>query len=175
MSESQTSRRGFLAAGTAGLVSGLVAATPRAGAASGNVNACGGLTRERFQDYLTLFNNNDPRFIEFYHDDVVLELTGTEIRTPRGIREFYGPVKQHLKETVSVSHFVADATGVAVEMPTEFRCLKDWGPENFFKRPLKVGEVMRTVSFVLYWVQDGKFRHIKSARYKQVNDWRMEG
>ena len=175
MSDSTIGRRSFLTAGAAGLASGLVTAVPQAEAAEGGVNACGGLARERFQEYLTLFNNNDPRFIEFYHDDVVLELTGTEIRTPQGIHEFYKPVKEHLKETVSISHFVSDATGIAVEMPTEFRCVKDWGPEGFFKRPLKVGEVMRTVSFVLYWVQDGKFRHIKSAHYRQVNDWRMEG
>jgi hypothetical protein len=28
---------------------------------------------------------------------------------------------------------------------------------------------------VMYWVEDGKFRHIKSARQKLVNDWQMEG
>ncbi len=136
--------------------------------------ASGGLTRERFQEYLTRFNNNDPSFIEFYHDDVVLEIGNTEIRTARGILDFYRPVKEHLVETVSVTHFVADATGIAAEIPTEFRCFKDWGPDNFFRRAIKAGEVLRVVSFGLYWVRDGRFSHIKAARYKLVNDWRME-
>jgi len=132
------------------------------------------MTRERFQEYLTRFNNNDPGFIEFYHDDVVLDLRGTEIRGARGILDFYRPVKEHLRETVEVTHFVADATGVAAEIPTEFRCIKDWGPDNFFQRRLTVGEVLRVVSFGLYWVQDGRFSRIKAARYKLVNDWRLE-
>ena len=72
--------------------------------------AGGGLTRERFEEYLRRFNNNDPSFIEFYHDDVILELRDTHIHGAKGIREFYRPVKEHLAETVSLTHFVADAT-----------------------------------------------------------------
>jgi hypothetical protein len=174
MSDRASSRRDFLTTSAAGVAAGLTAATglvpPAAQAAS---NACGGLTREHFLQYATLFNNNDPRFVEFYHDDVVLELGTREIRTPKGIREFYADVKAHIHEKVEVTHFVSDATGIAVEMPTEFRVIKDW-ENGFFGRPLKVGEVMRIVSFVIYWVDNGKFRHIKSARYKQINDWRME-
>jgi hypothetical protein len=30
------------------------------------------------------------------------------------------------------------------------------------------------VSFGLYWVDNGQFRRIKAARYKLVNDWKME-
>jgi hypothetical protein len=52
---------------------------------------------------------------------------------------------------------------------------KDWPEPNYFRRPLKKGEVFRVVSFGLYWIDAGKFRHIKAARYKLVNDWRMEG
>jgi hypothetical protein len=166
MTESNHSRRRFLAAGATGLVS-------LAGMPAQAANACGGVTREQFMEYMTLFNNNDPSFIKFYHNDVVLELNGTEIKTPQGIRDFYQDVKAHIKEKVEVSHFVADATGIAAELPTEFRVYKDW-EKSFFQRPLKAGEVMRTISFVLYWVQDGKFKHIKSARYKQIHDWRME-
>ena len=170
MTRIETSRRTLLAAGASGIISGLGAGASNSAQAS---NTCGGLSREQFMEYMTLFNNNDPSFIKFYHDDVVLELNTTEIKTPRGIRDFYKDVKAHIEEKVEVSHFVSDATGIAAELPTEFRVYKDW-PDGFFKRPLKAGEVMRTISFVLYWVQDGKFKHIKSARYKQIHDWRME-
>jgi hypothetical protein len=135
--------------------------------------ACGGLSRTEFMEYIQLFNANDPAFIRFYHDDVVLELGATSIQTPKGIRDFYAQVKAHIKEKVEVTHFVSDATGIAAELPTEFRVYKDW-ENGFFQRPLKAGEVMRTISFVLYNVQDRKFRHIKSARYRQIHDWRME-
>ena len=61
------------------------------------------------------------------------------------------------------------------ELPTEFRVYKDWAEPNYFRRPLKAGEVFRVISFGLYWIEDGLFRHIKAARYKLVNDWQMEG
>jgi hypothetical protein len=166
-----SSRRNLLTAGFAGLLSSVAGTlTPRPAAAA---SACGGLTREQFNEYIGLFNANDPRFINYYHDDVVLELSGTEIKTPQGIRNFYAEVKAHIHEKVTVAHFISDATGIAVELPSEFKVYKDW-ENGFFKRPLKAGEVLRIVSFVLYRVEAGKFRHIRSSRYKLVNDWRLE-
>jgi hypothetical protein len=169
--QSASSRRKLLTAGFTGLLSGLAGTlTPKLSAAA---TACGGLTREQFMEYITLFNANDPRFIDYYHDDVVLELGGTDIKTPQGIRNFYAEVKAHIHEQVAVAHFVSDATGIAAELPSEFKVYKDW-ENGFFKRPLKAGEVLRVVSFVLYRVEAGKFRHIRSSRYKLVNDWRLE-
>jgi hypothetical protein len=173
MGETKTSRREVLSMGAAGIASGVAASGLGATPAKADA-ACGGLTREQFEEYLTLFNNNDPGFIKFYHPDVVLELGATQIKTPQGIRDFYKDVKAHIHEKVEVTHFVSDATGIAAELPTEFKVYKDW-ENGFFQRPLKAGEVMRTISFVLYWVENGKFKHIKSARYKQINDWQMEG
>lgn len=167
------SRRGVLS-GTAALAAGVVtgAAVPAVSAAA--ANACRGLTREEFLKYVTLFNANDPRFIEFYHDDVVFELnSATVIKGATAIRDFYAPVKAHIHEKVEVAAFVSDATGIAAELPTEFRVYKDW-ENGFFQRPLKAGEVMRTISFGLYEVKDRKFRRIRATRYKQIHDWRME-
>src|SRR5690606_24621988 len=79
------------------------------------------LTRAEFMEYVTLFNKNDPGFIRFYHDDVVLELSNAVIRTAQGIRDFYMEVKAHIHEKVEVGHFVSDPTGIAAELPTEFR------------------------------------------------------
>jgi hypothetical protein len=164
------SRRGALG-GIATLAAGVVTAAARPAAAA---NACGGLTREEFLEYVTLFNANDPRFIQFYHDDVVFELNNaTVIKGPQAIREFYGPVKEKIHEKVEVAAFVSDATGIAAELPTEFRVYKDW-ENGFFQRPLKAGQVMRTISFGFYEVKDRKFRHIRAVRYKQIHDWRME-
>ena len=172
MTEAISSRRAVLTAGGVGLVTSLAAGV--SGSASARADAaCGGLSREQYQEYLDLFNKGDPTFIKFYAPDVVFDLGTQQIKTAEGIRDFYEPVHAHIHETVTVSQFVSDATGIAVEMPTEFKVYKDW-ENGFFQRPLKTGEVMRTISFVLYTVENRKFKHIKVARYKQINDWRME-
>lgn len=164
-------RRRLLAMGSVGLMSGLALTVNRPARAS---KACGGMSRAQYDEYLNLFNANDPGFIKFYHDDVVLELTAARIEGAEAIRDFYKEVKAHIKETVEVTHFVSDATGIAAELPSEFGVFKDW-ENGYFQRPLKKGEVMRTISLGLYWVEDGKFKHIKAARYKQIHDWRQEG
>lgn len=158
-------KRQFLKTGAcAGL--GLVGA--RALAAQSNR-----LTREEYQVYLDLFNANDPRFIEFYHPDVVLELGDTEIVSATGIRDFYANVKRYIKEEVTLNHYIADEGGIAVEIPTRFECIADWA-DSFWGRPLEKGMVLRIISFGFYEVVDRKFSRVKSARYKVVHDWRHE-
>jgi hypothetical protein len=186
-------RRGFLATGTLlGAAGALGLAAARAatpvdpwppgtgpiltGKAPGDAQVrSGGMPLARYLQYVNLFNNDDPRFIEFYHPDVELELGNATIRTATGIRDFYKEVHAHIHEKVEVSHYVADATGIAAELPSEFKCYKDWAEPNYFRRPLKAGEVFRVISLGMYQVENGKFRHIKAARYKLVNEWRMEG
>jgi len=184
----QIDRRGFLAAssvgaaGTLALLSSRPAAAADAsqpailtGTAPGDAQPrTGGMPLARYLQYVNLFNNDDPRFIEFYHPEVVLELGNATIRTAQGIRDFYKEVHAHIHEKVEVSHYVADATGIAAELPSEFKVYKDWAEPNYFKRPLKAGEVFRVISLGMYQVDNGKFRHIKAARYKLVNEWRME-
>lgn len=177
MTHADTSRRGFIAGGATGLVAGIAAQgllAPQALAAASERTACGGLTREQYLEYVHLFNENDPRFIRYYHDDVEFELANAKIHGAQEILKFYAEVKAHIKETVTLTHFVSDATGVAAEIPTEFRVIKDW-ENGYFGRPLKAGMVMRIVSLGMYWVQDGKFTRIKSARLRTLNDWQMEG
>jgi hypothetical protein len=181
MSGTNIDRRHLLAGGALGAAAGVgallsgcaprVAAPPPEAAAP---PAPTGLPRERYEQYVQWFNQNDPRFLEFYHPDVVLELGAATLEGANAIRDFYAQVKEHIKETVTINHYVSDATGVAAEIPTEFKVFKDWPEPNYFKRPLKAGEVMRVISFGMYWMDDGKFRRIKAARYKLVNEWKME-
>ncbi|MEJ0035881.1 MAG: hypothetical protein WDO68_07345 [Gammaproteobacteria bacterium] len=172
MKTAGVSRRGVLN-GSVALAAGVVAGVVARPSVSVAATACGGFSREEFMEYVKLFNANDPRFIRYYHDDVVFELGTTVIKGAAAIRDFYVPVKAHIHETVEVAQFVSDATGIAAELPTEFRVYKDW-ENGFFQRPLKAGEVMRTVSFGFYEVKDRKFHHIRASRYKQIHDWRME-
>jgi hypothetical protein len=180
MSGPITDRRRLLAGGAWGAAAGLGALVstgcqPQVTAVTPPPPAPAGMPRERYMQYVGWFNENDPRFLEFYHPDVVLELGAATIEGADGIRDFYTQVKAHIHEKVEVSHYIADATGIAAELPTEFKVFKDWPEPNYFRRPLKAGEVFRVVSFGLYWVENGLFRRIKAARYKLVNDWTMEG
>jgi hypothetical protein len=159
--------------GTVALATTAVVGAARPTKSVAAANGCGGLTREEFLNYVALFNANDPGFLRYYHDDVVFELTGTVIKGATAIRDFYTPVKAHIHEKVEVAQFVSDATGIAAELPTEFRVYKDW-ENGFFQRPLKAGQVMRTISFGFYEVRDRKFTRIRAVRYKQIHDWKME-
>lgn len=132
-----------------------------------------GMTREAYNEYLALFNANDPTFIKFYHPDVVLELSGSEIRGAEGIRDFYANVKQYIRERVDVTTFISDGNLLAVEIPTTFEVIRDWD-DSFWGIPLKQGQVMRIVSWGIYEIEDGKFKRIRTARYRMVNDWQME-
>ena len=131
------------------------------------------MPRERYLQPVDWFNRNDPRFLEFYDPDVVLELGNPTLVGSQAIGDFYAEVKAHLLEKVEVTRYIADASGIAAELPTQFRCIKDC-PKGYFPRPLMLGEVLRVVTFGMYWMDKGRFRRIKAARYRLVNDWQME-
>jgi hypothetical protein len=175
MTEKSRNRRQFISNSAAGALTGL--ALPLAGGSATALAAspAAGMPRERYMQYVNWFNANDPRFLEFYHADVVLELGNATLRGSNAIRDFYNQVKTHIHEKVEVTHYISDATGIAAELPSEFKVYKDWPEPNYFNRPLKAGEVLRVISLGMYWMENGKFRQIKAARYKLVNNWQMEG
>lgn len=146
---------------------GLVLATTAGAALPATSNR---ITREEYDDYVNRFNANDMSFIDYYHPDVVLELGASEIVGAIGIRDFYANVKKYIKETVTVNTFISDEGGIAVEIPTRFECIADW-QDSFWGVPLKKGQVMEIISFGFYEVEDRKFRRVKAARYKMIQDW----
>lgn len=131
------------------------------------------MSREAYNDYLAKFNANDPAFIEYYHPDVTLELSGSEIRGAQGIKDFYADVKKYIKETVEVTTYIYDGKQLAVEIPTTFEVIADWD-NSFWGVDLKKGQVLRVVSWGIYDIEDGKFKRIRTARYKIINDWQYE-
>ncbi len=132
-----------------------------------------GMTRADYDEYLALFNANDSSFIKFYHPDVVLELSGSEIRGAQGIKDFYAEVKKYISEKVEVTTFIRDGDKLAVEIPTTFEVIADWD-DSFWGIPLKKGQVLRIVSWGIYDIKDGKFKRIRTARYQMVNNWQFE-
>lgn len=131
------------------------------------------MSRAAYNDYLTKFNANDSSFIEYYHPDVTLELSATEIRGAQAIKDFYAEVKKYIKETVEVTAYIHDGNQLAVEIPTTFEVIADWD-DSYWGIDLKKGQVLRIVSWGIYDIEDGKFKRIRTARYKLINDWQME-
>ena len=131
------------------------------------------MSRADYDEYLRLFNANDPSFIKYYHPDVILELSGSQIRGDAGIRDFYANVKKYIKEKVEVTTFIRDGNQLAVEIPTTFEVIADWD-DSFWGVPLKKGQVMRIVSWGIYDIEDGKFKRIRTARYQMINNWQFE-
>jgi hypothetical protein len=123
------------------------------------------ITRDQYARYIAAFNNNDfAGFAAFYADDVVLELPIATLRGRQAIVDFYTEVKKKIRETLTIGQLVLDEHGLAVEAETEFLAIED--APDFIVRPLRKGEAIRSVSFILYEHRDGKFTRIRSARYR---------
>ena len=126
------------------------------------------MNKEMFRDYIDCFNRDDfAGFTRYYTDDVLLELPQKELRGRQAIVDFYRIVKARIRETLRISEIVADEEGLAAEVDTEFLALEDW--PDFIVRPVKKGDSIRIVSFVHYKIRDGRFAHIKSARFRTLS------
>jgi hypothetical protein len=125
------------------------------------------MNKNQFRDYIDCFNRDDfAGFSKYYTEDVVLELPRKELRGRQAIVDFYREVKARIRETLQINQVVADEEGLAAEVATEFYALEDW--PDFIVGPIRKGESIHIVSFVMYRIRDGKFAHIKSARQRRL-------
>ena len=97
---------------------------------------------------------------------MLLELPNKQLHGRQAIVDFYRVVKARVRETLQINQLVCDADGLAAEVATEFHGLEDW-PE-FIAGPLRKGESIRIISFVMYRMRNGKFAHIRSARFRRL-------
>jgi len=126
------------------------------------------MDKNQFRDYIDCFNRNDfAGFSRYYTDDVVLELPRKQLRGRQAIVDFYREVKARVRETLQINQIVADEEGLAAEVATEFHALEDW--PDFIVGPMRKGESINIVSFVMYRIRDGKFAHIRSARARTLD------
>lgn len=158
-------RRAFnalLVAGSAGAASQALGATPQCPRAN-----AGGLTEQDFRDYIAAFNRSDfEGFGKYYAEDVVFEGRGRHFKNREEVVSFYREVKKRMRETITVLEVIVGPQGLAAEIETELFAFVDW-PE-FATGPIKKGETILTRNFVWYDVVDGKFKHIRSARYQRL-------
>lgn len=130
--------------------------------------AAGGMTKEKFRDYIASFNRDDYEgFGKYYAPDVLLDLGGRmEIRGRDGILDFYRGVKKRVRETLTINNVLLEGNVLAAEIATEFYGLEDW--PDFIAGPLMKGEAINLISFIFYTINDkGQYQIIRTARYKK--------
>lgn len=127
------------------------------------------MTKEDFlRDYIGGFNAKDfDRFSSFYADDVKLSLSGRRTLSSRQeIVDFYRDVVTRCDERLEVVRLVVDDKGVAVEMDTEFKALKD--DRDFIAGPLMLGQSIFVKSVIFYTVEGGRFTSILARRVQDA-------
>lgn len=124
------------------------------------------MTEDDFRSYVAAFNANDfAGFGRFYADDVVFELGGSKRIVGRdNILDFYRQVKAHITEVVTPLEVIVTPTRVAMYCRTTFDTFADW--PDFEIWPTMAGDHREVETIALYEVVDGRFTHIRGARFK---------
>ncbi|HTC43656.1 MAG TPA: nuclear transport factor 2 family protein [Steroidobacteraceae bacterium] len=122
------------------------------------------MNKQLFAEYIASFNRDDfEGFSKYYADDVVLQLGKRKTLYGRqAIVDFYREVKSKIRETLVIRAIVADESGLAAEVATEFHALEDW--PDFIAGPIRKGESIHIVSWVFYTIVNGRFQNIRSTR-----------
>lgn len=132
------------------------------------------ISREQYQRYLKLFASLDPAVVEFFSADVVFRIgERQELKTPQKILEVYRRRLLNVSESPELLFFCSDADGCAAELRTEYRCFRDENDPTIFGRPLKQGEVRRSLGIALYTMKNGKITSMHGAP-RTISDWRFE-
>jgi hypothetical protein len=159
-------RRAFLATSLVGGAALLPDAAQAAASCSVPFN------RAAYQRYVGLMNAEDPRFVEYYAEDIKFEMN---IRGRSNVLDFYRHQWPLVKETLEISFFCSDAFGAAAQVRSELRCLKDNNDTTIFGRALKAGEVQRVSGYIFYTLNaQGQITEIKGPPPEILQPWRLE-
>ena len=118
-----------------------------------------------FQAYAAAFSNGDfERFPKFYTEDVVLHLTSSvgDIRGKQGIIDFYRPMFERVRETVTVERLQASDERIVLDAISRFTAIED--APDFVVGPLRQGEWCDVPVRVEYTLRDGLICDIHVTR-----------
>jgi hypothetical protein len=144
-----------------------VSKLPRLGAHPSQVAA--------FDSYAAAFSNGDcERFPRFYTDDVVLDLPSVgEFHGAKAIAEFYRPMFETVRESVTVENFSASDEKIAIDALSRFTAVKD--APDFVVSPLARGEFVEVPVHVEYTLRDGLICRIDVSRNGERGPVRSDG
>jgi len=130
------------------------------------------LDRAAYERYVRLMNSGDPRFADYYADDIKFVM---QIRGKAAVLSFYARQRPYVKESLAVLFFCSDASGAAAAVSSELRCIRDCADTTVFGRALKAGEVQRTHGYLFYVLNaQGLINEIKGPPPEIVQPWRLE-
>ena len=118
-----------------------------------------------FQAYAAAFSNGDfERFPKFYTEDVVLHLTSSvgDIRGKQGIIDFYRPMFERVRETVTLETLDAGDERIELDAISRFTAIAD--APDFVVGPLRQGEWCDVPVRVEYTLRDGLICDIHVTR-----------
>jgi len=124
------------------------------------------MTEDDFRSYVAAFNaSNFAGFGHFYADDVIFELGAMKrIEGREAILDFYRRVKEHIVEVVTPLDVIVTPTRIAMHCRTTFETFRDW--PDFEIWPTRAGDRREVETIAMYEVRDGRFTHIRVARFK---------
>ena len=118
-----------------------------------------------FAAYAAAFSNGDfERFPRFYTEDVVLHLTSSvgDIHGKQGIVDFYRPMFERVRETVTVERLEASDERIVLDAVSRFSALAD--APDFVVGPLREGEWYDVPVRVEYSLREGLICDIHVSR-----------
>jgi hypothetical protein len=118
-----------------------------------------------FAAYAAAFSSGDfERFPRFYTDDVVLHLTSSvgDIHGKQGIVDFYRPMFERVRETVTVERFEASDERIMLGAISRFTAVAD--APDFVVGPLRQGEWYDVPVRVEYTLRGGLICDIHVSR-----------
>lgn len=117
------------------------------------------MNKADFERYLALYNAGDfERMAEYLHEDIELEWEGYVFTSKDSLIGYYRATRARVKETFAINFYIADETGIAVDMTRSFLAIED--APNFLPHPLKKGETRSMRSLAFHALEDGKFIRI---------------
>jgi hypothetical protein len=118
-----------------------------------------------FRAYSAAFSAGDfGRFPKFYTEDVALHLTSSvgDIHGRQGIVDFYRPMFERVRETVTVEHLQASDERIVLDAISRFTAVRD--APDFVVGPLRQGEWYDVPVRVDYALRDGLICDIHVTR-----------
>ena len=117
-----------------------------------------------FMAYLSAINAAAvDTFSEFYLEEVVLWLPSAgEITGREGIKAFYKPMFEKVRETLKVNRLIADDEGICADVSSTFTALMD--VPDFSVKAMEKGESLTIELIVVYTLKNGLIYRIQVTR-----------
>lgn len=128
------------------------------------------LKREGYDRYVAAFNAKDYDAVaDFYVDPPLMTFFGVEIRSRQALKDFYGFLHDHVKESVTVLNFAASETLTAIDAVIRVEGVKALTREALDARgmhaffPIAVGEMQEMRQFIFYTIKNGLIERVECA------------